>query len=76
MLGIGRFDAVVTDYDMPGENGVWLLERVQQGCPRTKRILVSGSDPAELKAHLSTSAVEFFFPKPADKNAILSSLYG
>lgn len=37
-----RVRAVVTDYNMPGRDGVWLLEQLTSQHPEVSRILVSG----------------------------------
>ena len=37
-----RFDVVVSDYHMPGINGVELLRRVRKLHPQTSRIIISG----------------------------------
>jgi CheY-like chemotaxis protein len=35
-------DVVVTDYSMPGNTGLWLLERVQERTPAIPVIMVTG----------------------------------
>ena len=58
-------DVVITDYNMPGVNGIELLEATN---PKTKRIMISGfvSDIAEDKLN-DLNAVFFEKPVPMKK---------
>jgi putative two-component system response regulator len=38
------FALVITDIHMPGENGLWLLNRLKKYCPDTRVIMVTASD--------------------------------
>ena len=67
---VHRYHAVITDYEMPGRNGIWLLEMVQERFPETFRVLHSGSNPSELGAHIVRGVVQRFIPKPAPVGAI------
>lgn len=40
-----RFDVIVSDYAMPGMNGVGLLEIVAEKYPRVRRVLCSSAPP-------------------------------
>ena len=44
-----HFDLVVTDYQMPGMNGLVLLEAVRQKSPETPVIMISAHDCLELR---------------------------
>jgi two-component system response regulator HupR/HoxA len=68
------FDTVLTDYDMPGENGIWLLGEVRRLNPKARRVLFSGSRPHAVCEHLSSGLVECFVAKPASRAQLLSSL--
>lgn len=41
-----RFDFIVTDYDMPGLNGIELVKRVREKSPQSVIIGMSGNDRA------------------------------
>lgn len=56
--------AVITDYDMPGESGLWLLERVQQQFPEARRVLSSGSPVGRGENIPVGRVVQDFLPKP------------
>ena len=74
MLQKKRFDAVLTDYEMPGQDGIWLLSEVKRLNPDTRRVLFSGSSPVSLLEHLSSGLVECFVTKPTSRAALQSSL--
>jgi len=67
---VHRYDAVITDYEMPGRNGIWLLEKVKERFPETFRVLHSGSNPSELGAHIARDVVQRLLPKPASIGAL------
>jgi CheY-like chemotaxis protein len=70
-----RYYAVVTDYEMPDRNGVWLLERMKEQYPSTFRVLHSGSNPSGLGAHIACGVIQRFLPKPASSGE-LAKLWG
>ena len=67
---VHRYHAVITDYEMPGRNGIWLLEKFKEQCPDTFRVLHSGSHPSGLGAHIACGVVQRFLPKPASTGAL------
>ena len=68
------FDAVLSDYDMPGNNGLWLLKTAQQYQPHIRRVLFSGSGPTDLSAHLQSGLVHCFVAKPPGRDELADSL--
>ncbi len=60
------FDAVVVDFHMRGPNGAWLLRRVRDEHPTTRRYLISGLGYASLAYHLEPGLVDGFIPKPPE----------
>jgi CheY-like chemotaxis protein len=70
-----RYHAVITDYEMPDRNGVWLLEKLKEQCPDTFRVLHSGSNPRGLGAHIACGVIQQFIPKPASSGE-LAALWG
>jgi DNA-binding NtrC family response regulator len=42
MLAVDGFDSVVSDYDMPGRNGIEFLEAVREEYPALSFILLTG----------------------------------
>ena len=57
-------DVVMTDFDMPGGDGVALLELVRRTHPATRRVLMSGDPPSSLGALRLAGVVECFVAKP------------
>jgi CheY-like chemotaxis protein len=67
---VHRYDAVITDNEMPGRSGVWLLEKMKERFPGTFRVLHSGSNVNELEAQVVRGVVQRFIPKPAPVGAL------
>ena len=58
---------LLTDQRMPGEKGVWLLERARQFRPRIVRILVTAfTDVDAMIAAVNSGAISKFITKPWD----------
>jgi DNA-binding NtrC family response regulator len=73
-LDHGVFDVVITDFDMPGHNGAWLLYRVAERQPGALRVLMSGDEPRDLAAHVATGLVQKWLPKPFAHGELLACL--
>jgi len=74
LLAAQEYGAVITDYEMPGYNGVWLLEQVRRLYPRTLRILVSGGSPSLFMPHVRSGLIQRFVPTPASAESLVGSL--
>ena len=44
----GKYDVIVSDYKMPGMDGLELLGKIKQKYPEVKRILLSGQSESEV----------------------------
>ncbi len=64
LLEAGSFDAVISDYQMPGHSGIWLLQQVRSRYPTMLRILISGGVVPDLGKHRLTGLVQHFLAKP------------
>lgn len=69
-----RYDALLTDYEMPGENGLWLLEQARRYQPAIRRVLFSGNGPSDLSDHLHSGLVHCFVAKPPERQTLSDSL--
>ena len=75
MIVGSQFDVVVTDFEMaPGENGIWLLERVRAHDARIRRILTSGRAGNLFAPHIQSGLVHAFVQKPSTGNAVMAAI--
>src|SRR3989442_2657563 len=64
LAGAAEFAAVLTDYDLPGQNGVWLLVQLATR-PGLRKVLTSGRDIPGIEALNSAGVGGPFVKKPA-----------
>lgn len=74
MLATHRFHAIITDFDMPMYNGIWLLTQVALNYPATRRVLLSGSEPDMLLPHVRSGLVQRYLTKPANPDGLMACL--
>ena len=67
------FDLVITDYDMPGINGIELLDQIHAMNPVIPFLLVSGREDA-MKAAIAYPSIRRVFIKPYDKFELISTI--
>ena len=66
-----RTIAVVTvDKDMPGMDGTWLVEQIQEGHPATAMLLATGDDQIAPRVSLSRG-VQGYLVKPLQRERVL-----
>lgn len=68
------FDALVTDYDMPGHDGAWLLREAAWRSPGTRRVLASGGVVPGLEDLLARGTAEAFVTKTRAASELLPLL--
>ncbi len=66
ILGEGAFDAILTDFGIPGTDGLELLLEVEATYPTVRRYLMSGFDAKKFDAEVATKLIRRVFPKPID----------
>lgn len=65
LLDEREFDIVISDFQMPGMNGLELMESVRRKCPNTMRILLSGRvDLTDVTSAFNTGLISQFLVKP------------
>ena len=75
LAGAAEFAAVLTDYDLPGQNGVWLLVQLATR-PGLRKVLTSGRDIPGIEALNSAGVVDRFVKKPATPEELFQALEG
>lgn len=72
----GPFDVVISDYDMPGMNGVEFLGQVAERWPETIRILMSGGgvDMDTVERAINSGHISRFLEKPFGVITLLDQL--
>ncbi len=64
LLNKKSVDLVISDYKMPGMNGIDLLSRVKDLAPMTKRALITAFPDSVMVFGDDTPNLEFFLTKP------------
>ena len=74
-LDSGNFDCIVSDYDMPGLNGVEFLETVRERYPDLPFILFTGKGSEEIASDAISAGVSDYLQKKGgtDQYVILSN---
>lgn len=66
-------DLIITDYKMPGMNGLEFLHRAQKTSPKTPRILVTAFPDLEIAIKaINEAGIENFFTKPFEPEQVLA----
>jgi DNA-binding NtrC family response regulator len=68
------YDAVISDYQMPDHDGVWLLEVARDRQPKARRVLHTGSDVTHLGPCRESGLIERLLVKPSDAEQIREAL--
>ncbi|MFO1534605.1 MAG: response regulator, partial [Thermoplasmatota archaeon] len=72
MLGKQRIDLILSDYKMPGLNGIQLLEQARQRLPDVPRILITAFPDLEVAIDaINQARVEAFLIKPLDPDQVV-----
>jgi len=67
------FDVIISDYRMPGMNGIDFLTSAGELQPQTLRILLTGQAPGkDVVASLKSGVVTTYIPKPWDNDQLLA----
>jgi DNA-binding NtrC family response regulator len=66
----GAPDAIVTDYRMPGGDGVSFLREVRARCPSTEVVLVTAFGTIDLAVEAMKAGAFHFLAKPVDLEAL------
>ena len=74
-LADGEYDCVVSDYDMPGSNGIDFLEAVRESDPDLPFVLFTGKGSEEIASDAVSAGVTDYLQKEsgADQYAVLAN---
>ncbi|ABN56805.1 multi-sensor signal transduction histidine kinase [Methanoculleus marisnigri JR1] len=70
----GRYDAVVSDYMMPGMDGIALLKHVREAGSRVPFIIFTGRGREEVAIEALNSGADFYLQKGGDPRAQFADL--
>jgi DNA-binding NtrC family response regulator len=72
VLAARNVDLIITDYKMPGMNGLDFLQRAQRTAPKVPRILVTAFPDLEIAIKaINETGIENFFTKPFEPEQVL-----
>jgi CheY-like chemotaxis protein len=75
LLGRAEVDVVVSDFMMPGMNGIELLRAVAERWPRVRRVMLTAQADADLlDQSLRDGIIHASFQKPWDNKTLAESL--
>jgi response regulator RpfG family c-di-GMP phosphodiesterase len=69
-----RFDAVISDLQMPGISGLELLAHVRRSYPHIAFLVTTGVDDVDVGVQAMRSGADDYLVKPLHENAVLASL--
>ena len=58
------YDLVITDFHIPGINGLRLAENIKRRCPEIAVILISGSDLDQIRSSGGLQNIDYLVSKP------------
>ncbi len=70
----GRYDAIVSDYQMPGMDGIMLLERIRSGGSDIPFIIFTGRGREEVAIRALNAGADFYLQKGGDPKAQFAEL--
>lgn len=73
LLSKQHIDLVISDYKMPGMNGLDLLSRIKELAPTTKRALITAFPDSVMIFGEDSPNLEFFLSKPIKIDTMVAS---
>jgi putative nucleotidyltransferase with HDIG domain len=73
-LQLERFDAVISDLQMPGISGLELLNHVRRSCPNVAFLVTTGVDDVDVGVQAMRSGADDYLVKPLRETVLFASL--
>jgi response regulator RpfG family c-di-GMP phosphodiesterase len=70
-----RYELVIADINMPGEDGLWLLQKVREGYPDTAMIMLTGVGDVRTAVGCLKLGASDYVTKPFKIDDVLASIY-
>jgi len=70
-----EYDAIVSDIKMPGMDGLALLGKIQELCPRTPTLLITGHGDHGLAIQALRGGAYDFIQKPIERDYFIAALH-
>lgn len=70
----GRFDIVVSDYLLPGENGLSFLRRVREDSGGAGTMLITAHAREDVRGGARAAGIDSFLPKPFSTDELEAAL--
>jgi CheY-like chemotaxis protein len=67
-------DVVLTDFNMPGHDGLWLLDQARSTRAGARRVLMSGQEIPNAPELVERGALHAFVAKPTAHDALVAAL--
>jgi len=74
IFGDTSFDLILLDNRLPKESGIEVIRRVREASVKSKVILMTAYDTAEVKAEAKRLKVDRYLKKPFDLTALLKEI--
>ncbi|HKM99048.1 MAG TPA: sigma-54 dependent transcriptional regulator [Candidatus Binataceae bacterium] len=74
LLGLGRFDVVLTDLMMPGMSGEELLARVRTTYPSCQVVILTAHGTIESAVQAMKNGAFYYLTKPTDREALVMTV--
>ena len=74
IFGDTSFDLILLDNRLPKESGIEVIRRVREASVKSKVVLMTAYDTAEVKAEAKRLKVDRYLKKPFDLTALLKEI--
>ncbi|MDD1715724.1 MAG: PAS domain S-box protein, partial [Methanolinea sp.] len=76
LLAKGEYDAIISEYVLPGKDGIALLRHVRARYGEIPFIIVTGQGSEDVAVEASRYGITAYFKKGGDYNSLFNDIYG